>query len=130
MTTNKRIGTFTLGISLCYIGITLVLSLFVNLNIILLLVRLFPLMLVVLGLELILYTAQKKEEKLKYDGISIFLILLFCFGAMGAAAAGWGIQTYQSSVLQKEWYDFFNQAFKIYPYHVSELSSAVSGFLA
>ena len=115
MKTNKRIGTLTLGISLCYIGLTLILSLFCNLDIILLMMRLFPSMLVLLGGEVILYSLQKNKERPSYDGISIFLIILFCFGSLTVAGIGWGIQTYQLNADQNQWYYFFNQAFRWYP---------------
>ena len=113
---QKRVGTLTMGISLIYIGIVLILSLFLKLNVILLCVRLFPIVLVFLGIEVLAFAiTNKTEEKLKYDGISMLLILLFTFGAVMIASLGWGIQTYQNHVMQQSWYDFFNSAFTLQP---------------
>jgi len=129
---KKRIGTLTLGLSLVYIGIVLILTLFVNLNIVIILLRLFPVILVCLGLEVLLFSIwNKSEEKLKYDGVSIFLILLFTFGAICVAAAGWGIETYHSTTMQHDWLQFFNQAFKINPSpYMGSVSQIASNSLA
>jgi len=129
---RKRVGTLTLGLCLVYIGVVLILSLFINLNVVILLLRLFPAVLIFLGLEVLFFSlTNKSEEKLKYDGVSVFLILLFTFGAVCVAAAGWGIQTYHNTTMQQNWYQFFNQAFKINPSpYVGAVSQTILNFCA
>ena len=47
-----------------------------------------PMVLIVLGIEVLIYAARP-DVKIKYDGISIFLciIIMFTAGASGAVAA-------------------------------------------
>jgi hypothetical protein len=80
---GRRVGTFTTGIILVIFGIMFLLRL-INPDIdYLLIASLWPLVLVILGIEIILAYLINKEEIMKYDFGAIMLIILLSFFAMG-----------------------------------------------
>lgn len=79
-----RVGTFTMGIALIITGIVLCALIFVPLADVLIVAKLSPLLLVVLGCEVVFYTFKSKETKLKYDILSILMCLFIIFGAVSA----------------------------------------------
>lgn len=85
---SRRVGTFTLGVALIAVGGLYLVRLFapkaVNL---LFAVRFWPLALISLGVEVLLSCAINKEEKLRYDGWAIFLIICL-MGFAWTMAAG------------------------------------------
>lgn len=71
----RRVGTFSLGVMLVVIGVLLVARMiFPALNVSLIF-RFAPAVLIVLGIEVLCYAARP-DVRLKYDGVSIFLILV------------------------------------------------------
>lgn len=85
MLKGRRVGTLTAGIVLVIFGILFLLRLgFPNINISMI-VSLWPLILVLLGIEIIAAYAINKEEKMRYDTGAIFLIIILSFFAMGMA---------------------------------------------
>lgn len=81
---RRRVGTFTLGLSLILIGVLIPLCMFVQHDF-LLLFRLSPIVLVFLGVEVLYYAIRYKDGKLKYDGLSIFLVFLLTVGSLIAS---------------------------------------------
>lgn len=75
---QRRVGTLTLGLSLIFLGIIVTLSLFTKMGAINL-IRFSPIILIALGVEVLYYAIRYKEEKLMYDGLSIFLIIAITF---------------------------------------------------
>lgn len=75
---QRRVGTLTLGLSLIFLGIIIILSLFTKIGA-LNLIRFSPIILIALGVEVLYYAIRYKEEKLLYDGLSIFLIIAITF---------------------------------------------------
>lgn len=71
---NRRIGTLTLGISLVLLGILIPIGLFTDLDVLFVL-RLSPLLLIALGGEIVYFAVRRKDEKIKYDGLSVFMII-------------------------------------------------------
>ncbi|HWO77367.1 MAG TPA: hypothetical protein VNM69_15990 [Bacillus sp. (in: firmicutes)] len=71
-----RVGTFSMGASLLFLGIALLVTQFADFNITKILVSWWPFIFIVLGIEVILYLWLQKsgKEMLKYDVLSIFLI--------------------------------------------------------
>ena len=71
-----RVGTFSMGASLLVLGIALLVSQFMNVELTRILVSWWPFIFIVLGIEVILYLWLQKsgKEMLKYDVLSIFLI--------------------------------------------------------
>lgn len=83
MIKGRRVGTFTTGIVLIMFGIMFLLRL-VNPNIdYLKIAALWPLVLVLLGIEIIVAYAINKEEIMKYDFGAIILIIMLSFFSMG-----------------------------------------------
>ena len=84
----RRVGTFSLGLMLVAIGAIQLARIFMpNVNV-LSVVKYAPVVLIVLGIEVLIYAARP-DVKIKYDGISIFLciIIMLTAGASGAVAA-------------------------------------------
>jgi len=83
MIRGRRVGTFTTGIVMVIFGIMFLLRL-VNPSINYVLISsMWPLILVLLGIEIIIAYLINKEEIMKYDFSAIILIILLSFFAMG-----------------------------------------------
>jgi hypothetical protein len=82
MSNERRVGTLTAGIILVTFGTLFLLRIFypsINYSFIL---SLWPLILVFLGVELIISYIINKDKIMKYDGWSIFLIIVLSFFSM------------------------------------------------
>lgn len=87
MLKGRRVGTLTAGIVLFVFGVMLLLRLVTtNINI-LLIASLWPLILVLLGIEIIASYIINKEEKMQYDFGAIILVIILAFFAMGMGGA-------------------------------------------
>ena len=77
-----RVGTISMGISLLFLGVFLLLSQFAGFNMSQILISWWPIILIVLGVEILayLYVSRKEKPFLKYDLLSIFFI-----GIIGSA---------------------------------------------
>lgn len=83
MIRGRRVGTFTTGIVMVIFGTMFLLRL-VNPSInYVLIASMWPLILVLLGIEIIIAYLINKEEIMKYDFSAIILIILLSFFAMG-----------------------------------------------
>ncbi|WML37930.1 hypothetical protein RCG19_11790 [Neobacillus sp. OS1-2] len=82
-----RVGTFSMGASLLLLGLFLFFSKFLGLDLIQVMTAWWPLLLVVLGIEILLYLFLSRQEKpvLKYDFLSIFFVGVI--GTVGIAFA-------------------------------------------
>lgn len=81
----RRVGTMTMGVALIIVGAAICASLlFKNIDI-LLLAKLAPLVLVALGIEIVIAACTNRTDKLKYDGLSIFMCLMLIFFSVCAA---------------------------------------------
>lgn len=83
-----RVGTFSMGASLLFLGVYLLISQLLGLNIGQVMLAWWPMILVVLGIEILVYLFFSGKEKpfLKYDLLSIFLV-----GILGMAGIGFAI---------------------------------------
>lgn len=83
-----RVGTISLGILLIALGVIILASQVRQVLILKTLLQWWPLILAVLGLEILvyLYTAKEPEPKVKYDTFSMFLIFVVVLGSIGAYA--------------------------------------------
>jgi len=72
-----RVGTFSMGILLIAVGIILLAGEIGGLDGAGLIVRWWPVILIILGLEILIFIAFSRDEqaKIKFDGLSIFLII-------------------------------------------------------
>jgi hypothetical protein len=85
MTNSHRVGTLTLGGMLITFGCLFLLRLFfphLNYDYIF---RLWPIILIFLGLEILAANFSKKQDKLIYDKTAIGLIIVLSFFTMGLA---------------------------------------------
>lgn len=83
----RRVGSITLGIVLIAAGICAIISVInptVNMAAIL---RLSPAVLIILGIEILIASFINNNERIKYDGVSIFLCIFLIFVSIGTSAA-------------------------------------------
>lgn len=74
MIKNRRVGTLTAGISMVIFGLLFLFRLAVPVITIRLIASLWPLVLILLGVETLIAYALNKEEKMRYDAGSVVLI--------------------------------------------------------
>lgn len=82
---SHRVGSVTAGLSMIGIGVMFFLHLFFDLVDYQMMFSLWPVMLILLGLELLLSNLSTK--KIVYDKAAIFLLILMTFFSMGMAVA-------------------------------------------
>ena len=82
MISGRRVGTFTTGIVLVIFGIMFLLRLFFPSINYLLIASLWPIILILLGIEIIAAYLIDKVEIMKYDFSAIILIIILSFFAM------------------------------------------------
>lgn len=84
---NRRVGTLTMGITLICAGVLFAVRLFIpDLLTYYYIFRLWPVILILLGIEVLAANIGNKEEKIIYDGWAMFImVLVMC---LAAALAG------------------------------------------
>ena len=82
---SHRVGSVTAGLSMIGIGVMFFLHLFFDLVDYQMMFSLWPVMLILLGLELLLSNLSNK--KIVYDKAAIFLLIVMTFFSMGMAVA-------------------------------------------
>lgn len=87
MTNTHKIGTLTLGAMLIAFGILFLLRIFVAGITFEIIIKLWPIIFIFLGLEILYANFKQKNSKLVYDGTAIALIIVLTFFAMGMAIA-------------------------------------------
>jgi hypothetical protein len=83
MLKGRRVGTFTAGITLIVFGVLFILHTFIqtlNYNFIF---SLWPVILILLGIEIVISYIINKDDKIRYDGGAIALIIILAIFAMG-----------------------------------------------
>lgn len=82
---NRRVGTVSMGVLLISVGILLLCAQLKGAASFQLLTKWWPLILMLLGGEILVYVHLAKEEnpKIKYDVFSIFIVLLLTFAGLG-----------------------------------------------
>lgn len=83
-----RVGTISMGASLLFLGIFLLLSQFAGFSLSHIMISWWPIILIVLGVEILAYIFLSRKEKplLKYDFLSIFFV-----GIIGMVGIGFAI---------------------------------------
>lgn len=82
---SRRVGTFTLGISLIVLGVALMISFFTEAFTVYDVIKFWPLFIIVFGIEVLVHAILNNEEKLRYDGLSIFLGIILILSTFGIA---------------------------------------------
>ncbi|MBQ6588384.1 MAG: hypothetical protein IJI01_06890 [Butyrivibrio sp.] len=80
-----RVGSITTGLGMIAIGVAFLLHLFLGIVSYELIFRLWPLMIIGLGIELLI--SNFMTDKIVYDKAAIFLMIVIVFFAMGMAGA-------------------------------------------
>ena len=83
----RRVGVFTLGFSLVATGILLLIFMFGGAGLGVILLKLTPIILILLGGELIYFTARYKDQKIKCDFLSVLLCFVLVCGSLGVSVA-------------------------------------------
>lgn len=74
---TRRVGTLTMGLSLIGAGVLFAVHLFVpGIFTYYYIFRLWPLILILLGAEVMIANVRNREEKIIYDGWAIFIMVL------------------------------------------------------
>ena len=95
----RRVGTVTMGLSLIAAGILFSMSLlFHNVDVGYWL-RFSPIVLVILGIEILMFNFSKKHDKLKYDFLSIFFSFVLIFVTLGVTFVTEGYDYYRKYIL-------------------------------
>lgn len=87
---GRRVGTITLGITLVVVGILYLLINFFNLSIDADMIKFWPIILISLGIEVMVFNhfSVKGKYTLKFDIVSIFLVMILLFFSFGLYAFG------------------------------------------
>lgn len=93
----RRVGSITTGLAMIVYGIMFILHLFLNLISYKIIFRLWPFIIIGLGIEVLLSNISDKE--FKYDKAAVFLLIMISFFAMCMAGADW-LYTYYGAELQ------------------------------
>lgn len=83
-----RVGTLSLGVMMIVLGVVMLAAQFKQVTIIDSLLTWWPLILVFIGGEILMnvYTSKEQEPRVKYDGFSIFIIMIIVFFSIGMYA--------------------------------------------
>lgn len=87
---NKRVGTFTFGITMVLFGICVFLQTFIKFDLLRYLLMIWPTVFIILGAETLFYVF-KKETNIKYDIFSVFMIFVILFVGGIFSVANYGI---------------------------------------
>lgn len=82
---TRRVGTFTTGIALVLFGVMLGISAFVQSIDLSIIFKLWPFVVLSFGVEVLVFAFLNKEDKFRYDGASIFLLVFVVLSSMGMA---------------------------------------------
>lgn len=89
---QHRVGTITLGSMLITFGLLFLLRIFITSITFDIIFKLWPIIFIFLGIEILASNFKRKEEKMLYDGGAIALIIILSFFAMGMAMVDYCIQ--------------------------------------
>ncbi|MFE8697103.1 hypothetical protein ACFYKT_12230 [Cytobacillus sp. FJAT-53684] len=100
-----RVGTFSMGASLLFLGIFLLLSQLFGMDLMHVMISWWPIILIVLGIEILVFLFLSRQEKpfLKYDFLSIFFVgIIGTIGIGFAILSSTGIMDKMDNVLKRE----------------------------
>ena len=83
-----RVGTLSLGILMIVLGVVMLAAQFKQVTILDMLLTWWPLILVLIGVEILVqvYTAREEQPKIKYDAFSMLIIFIMVFFSIGMYA--------------------------------------------
>lgn len=102
-----RVGTFSMGLLLLCTGIGLLYAQFQPAPVVISILKWWPVIFIILGVEVLLqsYLMKDEESKIKYDLFSIFIIFFIVIAGMGLQVAGKvGLSSYiQENITSKQY---------------------------
>lgn len=96
---TRKVGTFTLGTTLVVFGLLFIAHIFAAAISYQFIMRLWPIIFIFLGVEVLFSYFQDKEGRLVYDGGAIVILILLTAFAMGMACVEWCFQYANNYVL-------------------------------
>ena len=93
---THRVGSITAGLSLIAFGVMFMIHLFTNIITYDMIFKLWPMILIGLGAELLMTNFAKDE--MIYDKAAIALMIVMAFFAMGMACADWIFVSFQGGI--------------------------------
>ena len=82
---THRVGTFTLGSGLILFGVLFIIRVFTGVITYQMVFKLWPLLFIILGCEILVGNSKEKETGILYDHAAIFLFILLTLFSMGMA---------------------------------------------
>lgn len=95
---ERRVGTFTFGVTLVAAGLAMTAALFFPALDLRLFLRFSPLVLIFLGTEVLL--SARKEGRIKYDWLGMLLCFFLVLLALGVFFVSWAMLHFQDKVIQ------------------------------
>lgn len=86
---QRRVGTFTLGITLVAFGVLFLVHMFVPAVSYYFIYSCWPVIIMLLGVEILYYAVRYKNESFKYDFAAVIIIIMLVIFAMGMAGVDW-----------------------------------------
>lgn len=86
MSRKRKIGTFSTGVVFVFFGVLFLISIFMKDLDYTMIFSFWPIVLILLGVELILSFVLTKEESLSYDKGAVFLLLIMTIFTLGMAS--------------------------------------------
>lgn len=86
---QRRVGTFTLGVFLVVFGVLFLLHLFLPSLSYMMIFHLWPVIFILLGVEILFYSVKAPDKHYRYDFAAILIILLLAGFAMSMAGVEW-----------------------------------------
>ena len=103
---NRRVGTFTLGLSLITFGIIFLITIFKKDFNVIDALQFAPVFLIILGIEILVYAFMAKDEKLRYDGVSIFLSVVIIISSVIGSSVPIAYNTvFKENMLERKYSD-------------------------
>lgn len=78
-----KVGELSLGIVLVTIGIVVIIGNFIDSQLAIKIIRWWPIIIILLGIEIIVYSLKRNSYNIKFDGFSIFAIILIILISIG-----------------------------------------------
>lgn len=94
MLKGRRVGTFTAGITLIVFGLLFLIHSVTQTLDVRFIFMLWPIILILLGIEICLAYVFNRDDKLRYDGGAVAIIILLMLFAFGMSAIQFGIENY------------------------------------
>lgn len=99
---GRRVGTLTAGIVFIAFGILFLLSSVFNLITYSTIISLWPVIIILIGIEILFYFVFAKEQKVRFDGGAIALTIILTLFSTGMGLIDYCVR-YLPSLVQNNW---------------------------